>query len=106
MPVSAEATALRWLGAVIPVPLPVRPGVASVGGLLVVAGLAQFLVTGMLPRRRHRPPAPLAAPLPAPRPPPPARPGGHVRLLAATEHRTGPARPRTEGDPLPRAGPT
>lgn len=39
---------LRPLGAVIAVPLPVRPAVVSVGDLLVAAGLGQLVLSGML----------------------------------------------------------
>ena len=126
---AGPGTALRPFGAVIPVPLPVRPEVASVGDLLVLAGVAQLVVTAMLPRRAGpagpatryaRRPGPAAAagdaqpPDPAlPTPPtlpvgpigpiPPIGPAGldgtgHVRVLTP--------RPRTEGEPLPRAGPT
>lgn len=41
-------TRLRPLGDVIPVPLPVRPEVASLGDLLGAAGMAQLVVTAML----------------------------------------------------------
>jgi hypothetical protein len=108
-------TALRELGAVVPVPLPLRPAVASVGDLLALAGLAQLVVTAMLPRRdarltalavrytrggrtagrerqQHPPPG-----LPAPQAAPTAA-GGHVRVLSPG--------PRSAGEPLPRAGPT
>jgi hypothetical protein len=51
---AGPGTALRVLGAVVPVPLPVRPEVASVGDLLALAGLAQLVVTAMLPRRAVR----------------------------------------------------
>jgi hypothetical protein len=47
-------TALRPLGDVIPVLLPIRAAVVSPGDVLVVAGLAQVLVVGM---RRRVPPA-------------------------------------------------
>jgi hypothetical protein len=43
----------RSLGDVIPVPLPVRPEVASPGDILVVAGLGELIVLGM--RRRRDP---------------------------------------------------
>ncbi|CAN5183028.1 hypothetical protein BH24ACT10_BH24ACT10_14700 [soil metagenome] len=42
------ATRLRLLGDVIPVPLPVRPEVVSVGDVLVAAGLGQLVALGML----------------------------------------------------------
>jgi hypothetical protein len=40
-------TRLRLLGDVIPVPLPVRPEVVSVGDVLVAAGLGQLVALGM-----------------------------------------------------------
>ena len=40
-------THLRWLGDVVPVLLPARPEVVSVGDVLVASGLAQLLVLGM-----------------------------------------------------------
>ena len=45
-------TTLRWLGDVIPVPLPVRPEVVSPGDVLIAAGLGEFVLLGMRPRRR------------------------------------------------------
>jgi hypothetical protein len=48
-------TVWRSLGDVIPVPLPVRPEVVSVGDVLVAAGLAELVVVGMLRRRRDEP---------------------------------------------------
>lgn len=48
--VAADGTThLRWLGDVVPVPLPVHPEVVSPGDILVAAGLAQLVVVGMLP---------------------------------------------------------
>ena len=41
-------TRLRLLGDVIPVPLPVRPEVVSVGDVLVAAGLGQLVAVGMI----------------------------------------------------------
>ena len=41
-------TRLRRLGDVIPVPLPVRPEVVSVGDVLVTAGLGQLVALGMV----------------------------------------------------------
>jgi hypothetical protein len=41
-------TRLRWLGDVIPVPLPRVPLVVSPGDVLVAAGLGQLVVAGML----------------------------------------------------------
>lgn len=42
------ATRLRLLGDVIPVPLPVRPEVVSVGDVLVAAGIGRLAALGML----------------------------------------------------------
>jgi hypothetical protein len=102
LPAGAD-TALRPLGDVIPVPLPVRPEVVSIGDLLGAAGMAQLVATAMLlgrtgspsggprgtplPYRRRRP-APPPAHQPAgtepPKPPVPARTqpagGGHVLI--------------------------
>lgn len=47
--IAGEGTALPWLGDVVPVPLPLRPEVVSAGDVLVVAGLAELVVAGMLP---------------------------------------------------------
>jgi hypothetical protein len=47
-------TRLRVLGDVIPVPLPVRPEVASAGDLLGAAGMGQLVVTAMLLGRPRR----------------------------------------------------
>lgn len=41
-------TRLRWLGDVVPVPLPLRPEVVSPGDVLVAAGLGQLVVLGMI----------------------------------------------------------
>ncbi|HVE74483.1 MAG TPA: DUF5317 domain-containing protein [Mycobacteriales bacterium] len=50
-----DSTRVRWLGDVIPVPLPVRPEVISPGDVAVAAGLAQLVLLGMLPAgARHR----------------------------------------------------
>ena len=46
--IAGDGTALSWLGDVVPVPLPLRPEVVSVGDVLVVAGLAELVVFGML----------------------------------------------------------
>jgi hypothetical protein len=40
-------TRLRALGDVVPVPLPLRPEVVSVGDVLVAAGLGQLVLSGM-----------------------------------------------------------
>jgi hypothetical protein len=47
--IAGDGTALSWLGDVIPLPLPLRPEVVSAGDVLVVAGLAELVVLGMLP---------------------------------------------------------
>lgn len=51
-----SATRLAVLGDVVPVPLPLRPEVDSLGDLLVAAGLAQLLCCAVRPRRRVRRP--------------------------------------------------
>lgn len=58
-----RSTRLPLLGDVVPVPLPLRPEVVSLGDVLVAAGLAQLVVVGMRDRRRWQrrslpPPAP------------------------------------------------
>lgn len=50
---SGAGTRLRWLSDVVPVVLPWRPEVVSVGDVLVTAGLAQLVVVGMTRRRRR-----------------------------------------------------
>jgi hypothetical protein len=57
--VAGAGTALRTLGDVVPVPLPVRPEVASPGDVLVAAGLTELLCLGMRRRRLRRPRTPL-----------------------------------------------
>ena len=42
-----ETTRLAWLGDRIPVPLPLRPEVVSLGDVLVAAGLGQLVALGM-----------------------------------------------------------
>jgi hypothetical protein len=57
---AGPGTALAALADVVPVRLPVRPEVVSVGDVLVAAGLAHLVVTGMLgaaPAARRRGPA-------------------------------------------------
>ena len=44
---ATEQTRLQHLGDVVPVLLPLRPEVVSVGDVLVAAGLAQLVVVGM-----------------------------------------------------------
>lgn len=53
--VAGPGTALPWLGDAVPVALPWLPQVASVGDLLLAAGLALLVVSAM---RRHRPAQP------------------------------------------------
>ena len=48
---AGPSTRLRWLGDVVPVPLPLFPVVVSPGDVLVAAGAAQLVVAGMLRRR-------------------------------------------------------
>lgn len=50
-----STTRLAVLGDVIPVPLPLRPEVDSVGDLLVAAGLAQLMFCAVRPRHRRWP---------------------------------------------------
>jgi hypothetical protein len=57
--VAGETTTLRWLGDVIPVPLPWRPEVVSPGDGLIAAGLGEFVLLGIRPRRRKAAPAAL-----------------------------------------------
>ncbi|MBI1757813.1 MAG: DUF5317 domain-containing protein [Actinobacteria bacterium] len=86
---------LRMLGDVVPLPLPYRPAVVSLGDLLVAAGLSQLLATAMLPDLRatptpHRGTRP-APPRPAPPRPAPSRP---ARLhLPAARRRSEPGPP-------------
>jgi hypothetical protein len=56
---AGDATALRSLGDIVPVPLPLQPEVASPGDVLVAAGLAELLCLGMRRRRVRRPGTPL-----------------------------------------------
>jgi len=113
---AGAGTALRALGAVVPVPLPLRPAVASVGDLLVLAGLAELVVTAMLPRD----PSPQAGPAvrytrtartagPAAQ----SRAGAQSRAAAQSRPAAQPGHVRVfgprlpaEDEPLPRAGPT
>ncbi len=90
---AGPGTTLGFLGDTIPVPLPLRPEVVSLGDVLVAAGLAQLLATAMLrgtepaapgptlpvPARSfaprgpaRRPGRPARRPLPNPPTPPPA----------------------------------
>jgi Family of unknown function (DUF5317) len=65
---ATPGTALRRLGDGIPVPIPLRGEAVSPGDVVVVAGLIQFVVVGMRPRRRRRPArrVPAAVTLPPP----------------------------------------
>jgi hypothetical protein len=51
--IAGTGTAVRWLGDVIAVPMPLRPEVVSPGDVLVAAGLGELLVVGMLHRGRR-----------------------------------------------------
>jgi hypothetical protein len=51
--IAGSATTLRPLGDVIAVPLPWRPEVVSPGDALIAAGLGEFVLLGMRPRRRR-----------------------------------------------------
>jgi hypothetical protein len=53
-----DRTRLRQLGDTIPVVAPWRPDVVSPGDLLVLAGLAELVVAGMLRQRVRRAPSP------------------------------------------------
>lgn len=77
-----DGTALRPLGGVVPVPLPLRPAVVSVGDLLVAAGLGQLVTTAMLRRPTSRS-ASRPVPVPADGPSNGPAPGelSNVRLL-------------------------
>jgi hypothetical protein len=48
--IAGTGTTIRWLGDVIPVPIPLRPEVVSPGDVLVAAGLAELVALGMLRR--------------------------------------------------------
>ncbi len=98
-----DGTALRPLGGVIPVPLPLRPAVVSAGDLLVAAGLGQLVTTAMLRRPASR--SALSRPLPVPadgpsNPGPAASQHGNVRLLAPRDAPGGkPRRPSRASPP-------
>jgi hypothetical protein len=53
--IAGRGTTWRALGDDIPVPLPLRPEVASPGDVLIAAGLGELVLLGMEPRRRRRP---------------------------------------------------
>jgi hypothetical protein len=82
---AGDDTRLRWLGDVVPVPLPGRPEVVSPGDVLVAAGVAQLVVSGMLAAR------------PVPRLPTWTRPAGPAR--SRTRNRRPPAQPAAPGPP-------
>jgi hypothetical protein len=46
--IAGTGTHWRWLGDDIPLPLPARPEVVSPGDILIAAGLAQLLISGMM----------------------------------------------------------
>ncbi|HEX3824540.1 MAG TPA: DUF5317 domain-containing protein [Mycobacteriales bacterium] len=50
--IADAGTTWRWLGDVIPAPLPWRPEVVSPGDALIAAGLGEFVLLGLRPRRR------------------------------------------------------
>ena len=52
--IAGIGTRLRFLGDVVPVPLPLRPEVVSPGDVLVAAGLAELVVLGMWGTSRYR----------------------------------------------------
>jgi Family of unknown function (DUF5317) len=52
--IAGAGSTWRWLGDVVPVPLPWRPEVVSPGDGLIAAGLGELVLLGMQPRRRRR----------------------------------------------------
>ena len=52
--IAGIGTRVRWLGDVVPVPLPGRPEVVSPGDVLVAAGLAELVFLGMMGWVPHR----------------------------------------------------
>jgi Family of unknown function (DUF5317) len=97
LPAGAD-TALRPLADVIPVPLPVRPEVVSIGDLLGAAGMAQLVATAMLLARTGSPSGgPAGTPLPyrrrRPTPPPAHEPAGTEPPKPPVPARTQPAGP-------------
>ncbi|HVQ90603.1 MAG TPA: DUF5317 domain-containing protein, partial [Mycobacteriales bacterium] len=105
------STRLRPLGDVIPVPLPARPEVVSVGDLLGAAGLAQLIVSAMLLGHRPGRPAPAGAPGGAPggvaRPvrPGPYRRRGPARAPAGAHRPAGHRPGGPPGGPAPDSAP-
>lgn len=95
--VADQQTVLRPLGEVVPVPLPGRPEVDSVGNLLLAAGAAQFLLTGMLGAHRTvRFPQPTASVRNRPRMVPHMRRGTRPSARSTASgsfHHRGPAEP-------------
>ncbi len=78
---ATAVTSLRLLGEVIPVPLPLRPEVVSIGDLLIAAGLAQLAFGavkpyGRRPRHVRSAKAPAKAPAVTASVVPPAKPAG------------------------------
>ena len=59
--IAGRGTTWRSLGDTIPFPLPARPEVVSPGDALIAAGIGEFVLLGMRPRRRRRDPAENAA---------------------------------------------
>jgi hypothetical protein len=57
--IAGRGTTLRMLGDDIPLPVPLRPEVVSPGDALIAAGIGEFVLLGMRPRRRRT--APVAA---------------------------------------------
>jgi hypothetical protein len=51
--IADPGTTARWLGDVVPVPLPWHPEVVSPGDALIAAGLGELVLLGMGPRRRR-----------------------------------------------------
>ena len=62
---AGPATRLRPLGDEIPVPLPLRPEVVSIGDVLVAAGLGQLVALGMVTGTPQGRPRGAVPPLPA-----------------------------------------
>jgi hypothetical protein len=94
---AGRGTRLRWLGDVVPVPLPLRPEVVSAGDVLVAAGLGQLVALGMVgagatdragrPQGRPRralPPLPPEAARPSPARPRSLPPRGPARPSAGS----------------------
>jgi hypothetical protein len=54
--IAGIGTRWRWLGDVIPAPLPLRPEVVSPGDVLIAAGLVELVVVGMMGWSRRKEP--------------------------------------------------